>query len=384
MIIVLREISLVITLYSLSIGYQLAIYLFIQYRKRRDFNLIYNKLLISYCCFALFGLGAYLVESIREFYLKDAFLSEIAYRLGLALFLVADFLFITTAMKPFSTSEESQLRTKKVLGISIIGAEILLFFVDFKSPFFYILIFIGILGSIWVLYFQLKLIPLTSPKSRKSYLIFTGGIYLYLGPVLIINVFLGNESNSPFFLFWSVLVLAGISICFLCIYNFPNFFEFGWKLYLKSLYIIDNKDLRILFYFDFLDDFISDTEGYDLQNLEMYNKKELFSKGLSGIDQVIAELSRSRGEKIKKIKQAENYLLLEYGDDLFSNLTFVLLVSNDLISLRFLLKDIKEKFQNTYHVFLKNLDIIQGNEERLFVNFKKSLMSIINRRGIKS
>jgi len=68
---------------------------------------------------------------------------------------------------------------------------------------------------------------------------------------------------------------------------------------------------------------------------------------------------------------------LEYGDHPLSNITYGLLIKKDMYSLRYFLKEVKKQFQAKYKYILSNLELIEGNEEKFFLNFTNNIKVIL-------
>ena len=103
----------------------------------------------------------------------------------------------------------------------------------------------------------------------------------------------------------------------------------------------------------------------------------MFSRGITGIEKITTYFLKSKEEKIIKIKQGDTFILLEYGDHPISNITYGLLVRKDMYSLRYFLEKVKDQFQSKYKYLLSNLELIEGNEEKFFLNFNNNIKTIL-------
>lgn len=376
MIIRLREIYLIGVLFSIVIGYQLSVYFLFQYYKYKKEKLVYNKILLSYGITIFLTLTGFLLQVIIELYLKELLINQILQRISFIIFSFAVCYFLLSILsKPFTDITNRSI--VRFIIIFIIIAMISMPFINDYSLEFGIRALAAISGGAYILFFQIKLIRLTTGNIKKSLILFTVGLILALIGGTLSNKEIYTQLGTGVFLISVFVILAGISIAFIGIYNFPAFLEFEWKDNLQKLYVFEQEKFRILYTYDFklsTNDINSSQKPYKPLSDEI---DDLFSRGISGVEQVTTHLAKSDDERIYKIKQGQSYILLEYGDPPTSHITFALLTTKDMYSLRFILKEVKNQFQEKYRYVLNNLPIIEGNEDKFFLNFNINLHSIL-------
>jgi hypothetical protein len=162
-------------------------------------------------------------------------------------------------------------------------------------------------------------------------------------------------------------LISGLLIGSFGVYGFPAFYEFRWRENLLRLFIINRTNDKAVYTNDFF-------QVKDKGSKEDY--KKLFSGGITGIDKIISEITNTK-EKINKISQADSLILLEYGSDYASQITYALIVREDLKSNRYFLRAIKKQFESFYKEILIGLDLIKGSEEALFGSFDLILKEIL-------
>jgi len=235
-----------------------------------------------------------------------------------------------------------------------------------------------LISGLYIAFLQYRIIQTSIGSIKKRFiLIFLGEI------IMIISLFFGARIVAEFFQYQNrdllyiigmILMFSGSLIFFLSVYNFPPFFETGWKTNLIQLFIINQKNNNCLYSMDFKEFFKRDKHISD--SILIDDKDRFFSGGLLGIDAIISEITNTKKEKINKIKQGDSFILLDYGTKP-SFITYALLVKNDINSIRYCLNDIKTQFESFYKEILMNLDEIKGNEELLFGSFDIILKNII-------
>ncbi len=376
MLINLREIYLIGVFYSIVIGYQLSAYFFLQYYRYKKVNLSYNKTLRIYGLTTCILLMAYVFQTIREFYITKLYLNELFLRISITIMLIgiAHFLF-SISSKPFT--EIMNFIPIRITLIYVIIVILILPFINIFSVMFLVFIYTGMLSGFYVIYFQVKLIKLTTGKVKKSLILFTVGLFFALSGVMIYNPIIYERSEMLFSLISIFMILTGITIDFIGIYNFPAFLEFHWQDNLLKLYIFEKKKFRVLYSLDFITFDMNGTLTNEVNSPITKSIEQLFSRGITGIEQVTTHFLNSKEEKILKIKQGDSYILLEYGDPPLSNITYGLLVRKDMHSLMYFLEKIKNQFQDKYKYLLSNLELIEGNEEKFFLNFINNIKTAL-------
>lgn len=376
MVINLREIYLIGVLYSIVIGYQLSAYFLLQHYRYKKENLSFNKTLKIFGVTAGLAITAYVFQSVREFYIKGLFLNEIFLRISVIIMLIGISYFLySISSKPFT--EIINPIPIKIIFIYVIIIILMLPFINIHSIEFLFLLYTGMLSGFYVIYFLLKLIKLTTGNVKISLILFIIGLLFALGGVMLYNPFLYERSEIIINLISIFMILTGITIDFIGVYNFPAFLEFHWKDNLQKLYIFEREKFRVLYSTNLM----SVNNSYSFPNkIDFQIKKsfeELFSRGIIGIERITTHFLNSNDEKIKKIKQGDSIILLEHGDPPISNITYGLIVKKDMYSLRYFLKEIKNQFQAKYKYLLSNLELIEGNEEKFFLNFINNIKVIL-------
>ncbi|MFX1394210.1 MAG: hypothetical protein ACFFAH_11605 [Promethearchaeota archaeon] len=368
----IQEIQLLLYITAVIIGIQLAIYFFYRYFKIRDDRLPLNKILLAFgMVFSLIIPGTFIL-AINKIFISDPILKEVFFKLGhsLLLFAITAFLFF------INIEELSRVIYLKILKylivVNLISILIVILFPN--TEFLTILIVVGltILLLLCILVIQVRLI-FTSKGIIKSrlLLIFTGvnlsiiSIFLILE---VITVIFQPETINILFSVGIFTLIAGFLISMVGVYSFPAFYEFKWKENLLRLFIINQENNMCLYYRDFSE--------FETKHIGDY--KKLFSGGISGIDSILSAITNTRGEKINKIKQVDSFILLEYGSDISSHITYALVVKTDLKSNHYFLKSIKNQFESFYQKLLSELDNIKGSEEQLFGSFDIILKNIMH------
>ena len=376
MIIRLREIYLIGVLFSIVIGYQLSAYFLFQYYRYKKEKLVYNKILLTYGITISLALTGYLLQVIIELYLKELLINQILQNISFIIFSSAVCYFLISILSnPFDDIINRPL--VRFIIIYIIIAMICMLFIDDYSLEFGFRALAAILGGFSIMLFQIKLIRLTTGNIKKSLILFTIGLILALIGGTLSNKEIYTHLGTSIYFISVFVILAGISIAFIGIYNFPAFLEFEWKDNLQKLYVFEQEKFRILYTFDFK---VSNNDINSSKKSHIHLTEEiddLISRGISGVEQVTTHIAKSDEERIYKIKQGPSFILLEYGDPPISHVTFALLAKKDMYSLRYILREVKNQFQEKYRHILNNLQIIEGNEDKFFLKFNINLQSIL-------
>ena len=195
-------------------------------------------------------------------------------------------------------------------------------------------------------------------------------------------LFGGEESGlatSPYIntIYMTAIISAiiGLMIIFLGVYRFPVFLEFGWRDNLVKLFIIDQIHLKALYIHDFNQ---GRKEGEkDERSISEEEREALFSKGIIGVEEVINTIMKGKKKKLEKIEHGNLLILLTYGENPVSFITYALIVEKDMKSFPYFLNIVKEQFQGFYKEILQNLDDFAGKEEKLFSNFDLIISNLI-------
>ncbi len=379
MLVNLREVYLPVMIFSIILDYQLAIYFLYLYRKHRQDKIGLNKFLLTFSTIFAIGATSYIFLIIGSFYVPDIILADLFIRFGVSLLQAGILLVLLILLsKPFRNLINSPLiKVISVLsGISVIYA--LFLYVELLGLLPCILI--GLIGGAYYMYFQIKLIKLTSGSIHLRLLITLVGELIFL-----IGMFLGSGSlNVPelselkdiLYIVGSYVVNFGLLLVLYGTIKFPGVPEFEWKNKLLKLYVVDAMNLYELYSYDFSRSriFVDDTKptySNDVNN-------SLNSIGVVGISDVFDEITKTYQNRVKTIKYGKFSILLEYEEDPKSQFLFVLFVDTDMKSLELFLKKVKNQFLTTYKSLLTTYDIVERFRESLFSSFDLVLEKLLD------
>jgi len=364
---VIQEIQIFLYITAIFFGFQLCIYIFYRYYKIKDERLHLNKILLSYGTFYTLIITGILILATSRVFISNLILKEATYKLGYFLIL-----FSFTALLYFilieGFSEIINIKVGRILMIlNLIPSIIILLVPSANSPLFLFSILFTFANLIFIIIFQIRLV-ITSKDNIKYRIIklFTGFLVCSLSLVLISEIFasLYSQGTENLFIFTGLLLLiVGLMINFLGVYDFPAFYEFNWKENLLKFFIIYQKNNLCLYNHDF--SLGSNQEDGILQEKQ---DKILFGS-ITGIDSIISAITKTEGEKINKIKYGDSYILIEYGSNIASKITYALLVKKDISSTRYFLTSLKKQFESFYKQILEEIDSLEGKEEQLFGSF---------------
>ncbi|MFX0076326.1 MAG: hypothetical protein ACFE96_12850 [Candidatus Hermodarchaeota archaeon] len=370
MLISLRELYLPAMIFSIILDYQLSVYFLYIYAKHRKEKIGLNKLLLAFSVIFSIGATSYIFLIIGLFYLQG--LLEIFLRIGISILQggILAILLILLTKSFLSLINSKVVKILSVLsGISIIY----LVFLYIKPLGFLPSIIIGFTGGAYFMFFQVKLVKLTSGAIHTRLemtligeILFLVGIVLSLAsldvPILVdlkdgIYLIVCNSGNIGL-----IIVLYGT-------FKFPGVPEFNWQNNLLKLYVIDVKNLFELYSYDF----------NNRKNIvEKPNNSAINSLGVVGISDVFDEITKTYKNKIKSIKYGDFNILLEYEEDLKSQFLFVLFVHKNMKSLQLFLNKVKDQFLTSYESLLSNYDIVEKFRETIFSGFDLVLQKILD------
>ena len=381
MLVSLREVYLPAMIFSIILDYQLAIYFLYLYAKHREDKIGLNKFLLAFS--NIFGIGAtsYLFLVIGSYYIHDSYLAELFIRIGVSL-LQGGILVVLLILlsKPFLTLINSKVvKIVSVLsGISIIY----LLFLYIKPIGLFPSMLIGLIGGFYFLYFQIKLVKLTSGTVHSRLLMTLIGEVIFL-----IGMFLGSGlPNIPvlfdvrdfFYFVGSYVVNIGLLAIIYGTFKFPGVLEFNWKNNLLKLYVIDARNLYELYSYDFnkIRNLTNEPESH--YNNKNNKNNPIHSIGVVGISDVFDEITKTYQNRVKIIKYGNFSILLEYEKDPKSKFLFVLFVDKNMKSLQLFLKKVKTQFLMSYKSLLINFDIVDRFRETIFSGFDVILQNILD------
>lgn len=287
--------------------------------------------------------------------------------------------FIIISRKPFQ--EFINLKLTKFTYIIIIISLFSVLLLEIETILFSIISGLTLLYCYsFISYFQRKIIKLSTGNIKKRLnFIFIGMILCVLQHFIggyIPSYVLFTEYSDMLQLISVPIFIIGLLMIFLGIYKFPAFLEFRWKDHLFSFLIINRKKFKIIYNFNFKRNKYKDEIGEE--NLIKSRRKDLFlSTGIFAIDDIVSIITNSSSNQIQKIKQGSLILFMINGEDSLNFLMYCLLVDKDMISFNYFLRQVRDNFERMYKNILKNIDILKGNENKLFSNFDKTILKLI-------
>jgi len=375
----LSDIYLASIITTIVINLEIANYFLYLYFRHRRQKLGLNKILLAYGIFFNTVSFSYIFMALNSFYIKDPLQSEIFDKIqdlpvliGVAIFLVP---FLTESFKKIM----NPILTKIVAIVSLFPPIVLIIF-PASSAVYHFFLLTEIIPIIFFIVLQLRLIKLTKGGIRRRIaLFFVGMVIASIGIVMsgesMSRVFFGDLAGL-FRIVGYAITNTGLLIFFVGLFRFPAFLEFDWEKNLLNLYIIDDKGKSALYACDF--SVIMDKKNLNEQDVTPPKKtQDLFSSGIVGIDSIYAAITNSKSERIGKIEHSDSIILLEYGDEPIQFITYALVARKEMISIRFFLKSVKKKFQNTYQNILVSLDKLRDEVELVFSSFDYDIVELL-------
>ena len=365
----------------LIIAYQISVYFFYRYFRIKNEELRINKFLLAFGLLYGFGFTGIVIRTINSYYVENTILSNSILTISHILVFIATFSFLfIISQKDFNDLLNTKI-TKVVCAITFI-ISFFIFIVNNVTIVGVLILTAILIGGLYMLFFHIKLIKNSTGNVRNKLLL------LLIGEtIIVIMIIIGAEKNPYFFtlkqqniitLIYSPVVILGQLIVFYAIFGFPIFLEFNWQENLLSLYIIDSDRLKIIFHYNFIKNNKEHLEiKQDFKDSRKYNI--LFSSGIIGIDNIISIITKSKESKIERIKQGENQILLNHGEGDLTFLAYCILVKKEMISIRYFLKLIRNKFTEFYRNVLLDLDAIEGKESQIFLDFNNKIEILINK-----
>ena len=415
---VIQEIQFLLYVTSFTLGIQLAFYILYRYFKIKDENLQTNRILLSFTSYILLIIPAMIILVINQVFITEAFMTVYLLKVTFSFFIIAPIFFLY-----FINAEQFLNVTKNFSKIIAIFHSFLMLLVIFTPEMtnflLMLLLFLLVPSSIYISFFQVKLINSSFGKIKRYFILTYIGESFFFTSMFLGTIEIMSISASTF-------LFIGLLFIFFAIFNYPEFLEFKWTEALSALYIIDTKKKECLYNYDFYkklkeskvymdknqEGLLSVVEwehdleirecsncGYGLReewtecpicqtlvdpNAPLMpkekNREDVFSGGLVGIDSIISTITNTQDEKINKIKQGNSLILLEHGSGLTSQLDYVLIVSKEQKAFRMFLNTLKNQFESFYKEILLNLDEIVGTPELLFLSFDIIIENIVHQR----
>lgn len=370
----LREYELASLVIAIIIGYQLMFYFLYQYKKLKNENLELNKILLAYGLFFGFEISSFLTRLINVYYIENPLVRTIFIIFSLCLIILALMsFFLTISRNAFRHVINPTF--SKIFSMILILPIVSYFFFPIESVTFVLSLLIIFGGFILILYVQIKLIK----KSGTGDIIKRFSLILIGQLMFIIAIFINRDASTflvlkpyatLFQLIGPPLLIVSLLLLFLGFYKFPAFLEFGWRTNLLKLYVIDKEKLKEIYSFDFIS--YNKTSSIDEQE-----KEKVFSKAIIGINDIFSAITDTQNKNIKKIKQENLIVILDYIDLPSTTITFALLVDKDTSSAIYFLKILKEQFQNFYKDILTDISKIKENKKEFFTSFDAVLINLL-------
>ena len=367
---------------SLVIGYQIFIYFLYQYYKAKNKKLEFTEILLAYGLIFGLMLTGFFIRLLNLYYIREInieifyFLTKITF---LLLYSALMLFFIIVSTKSFQRIINSNFT--KILAILIIIPMITVFIFQPDNLIFGLISGITLaISYTYIFFFHTRLIKISTGDIKKRLnLILLGlalcGIQHFIGGYFPSEVLFKGYSQI-LQLISAPIFVSGLIIVFLGVYRFPAFLEFGWKESLLYVFIINQRNLKVIYTFDFKE--IINERGKMINNISNIDEiKQLFSSGIIGINKIISGITNSKLDFIESIRQKDFIILLNRGEEPQSFIIYCLLVRKDMNSLRYFLKTIKNEFEQIYRNILINLNDIEGKEEKIFLNFDEIMKKLI-------
>ncbi len=363
------EIQFLLYLIPVLLGVQLAIYFYWQYYRTRAAKLRLNRILLSFGTFTLMIIFAALGILIARVFEPGGGVDTLLRNAGFTLGLLSPLGFMIFIAIPEFNKIINVKAAWVLLGLSALPIIILLT-LGTSSPLFPPMILFTGLNAYYLVQFQVKLIRISLGSIRKKLMLtFVGELFALSSIPFAVTVGLSGESSiAVTFLIGIALLTTGFLIMFIAANNFPAFLEFDWALNLRKLFIIDRNSNAFLYAHNF--------EKMPQKDDRSMTRDEMFSGGISGLEQLLASVTGGDREKITRIDQEDSIVLLEYSKVGIA-IIYALVVKKDLASLRYFLLKLKEQFESFYKTILTSLEGLHvgEGEDRLFLSFER----IVNR-----
>ncbi len=361
------------------LGYQLMVYFLYQYYKSRDRNLEFNRILLAYGLFFGFENTSFVFRIVETYYLQNSAFEPFLVVLSLTLIVISLILFLlSVSTKAFSIV--INLKFSKTFGVVLIAPIFFYLVYSYGSvEFIFSLLFI-LAGFGYILFFQLRLIQKAKGAIKNRLrLIFCGEL------IFVVAIFMGRETSMLLFLrpyslylllISAPLSLIGLMIIFLGVFKFPAFLEFDWQNDLIKLYIINKTGLIELFSFDFVES--ERMRSTDESEIAMSREKDsAFPKAVIGISDVFSTITSTANINLKRIRQENLFILLEYSDSFGLDLVFTLVTKRDSNSAVYFLNALKNQFLSVYKNILINFSAYKENIKEIFSSFDADLKNLL-------
>ena len=159
------EIILPVSVVSLIAGFQLAIFFLFQYLKMKDEDIGLNKILLAYALFFAFAISGALSRVLNTYFFQEISINKILTQLSFVFYVLS----IDSFLLIISTKSFHQISgpfIPRLIVILTIIPLIFVFIIDgfVESPYIMIIVLIGF---IYLLFFQYKLINLSTGNIKN-------------------------------------------------------------------------------------------------------------------------------------------------------------------------------------------------------------------------
>ena len=370
-----QEVQILLYLTAFILGFQLATYIFYRFYKLREERLQSNRILLSYGSFFLLIVTGIFILTINLYFIQNLIFRYSLYKLGYIFILFSPILFLYFILID-EFSKFISLKIGRIIMITSFIPIIVVFLIPSPtSPIFLFSTLFTLVSLIYILSFQIRLISSSVENIKKRMREIFIGVFLSVISLFFVSENILNFYFQDFtdFLFLTsiILLIAGLLVTLIGVYDFPAFYEFKWQENLLKLFIINEKNNNCLYSHDFSIAFDQEKESHE------ENGDLIIYSGITGIDLVISAITNKKGEKINKIKYGDSFILIEYGSDFSPEITFALIVKNDLPSNHHFLRTLKKQFESFYKEILIELEHFEGTEQQLFGSFSIILKNLI-------
>lgn len=356
----------------LFMGYQISVYFFYLYFKNRDSERGLNSILLAYGLLISFCLTGIIIRTLKAYFISNPTYDDILNDITHSLVALGTLSFLLIIAK----KEFEEVFNTTITKIIIIYTIIISILIPFVDKFYYSLFVLisVIIGYIHFTAFHLCLVKKFQGKARRRFIFIFLGEISFLTSILIRAEESLNQYNeivrNVIEIFTIPMIILSLSIIFFGLLRFPVFLELNWKEKLKRFLIVNKESSEIVFEYDFQDK----NNPKLADSVSNINKPEdfLYSKGLIAIREIIHIITK-REISIHKVEQGDLIILIEEGEKIFSQYVFLLIVEENMRSLRQFLVILKQEFKDLYGIILSNMKILDRDEKELYWGFEKKI-----------
>ncbi|MBD3188469.1 hypothetical protein GF325_16685 [Candidatus Bathyarchaeota archaeon] len=372
----IQEIQYMIYLIPVIIGCQLSIYFYYQFFKTANTRLKLNRIFLSYGTFMLIIINGSLLlvlARIFDFESTNPQVFNMLYSAGFALVCASPISYMGfIAINDFKSF--MNIRAVRVLIIASIIPVTLVLVAGWESRIFRFSLVITALNAIYMIQFQVQLVRLSMGSIKRRFI----GILIGELMDLFALVFAANASMRfiPFhpepeissiisFLIGVSILISGLVILFMSGLNFPPFYEVEWRYNLQRLVIIDKGNNMVLYTREFSE------SSKQVKDERSTARADLYSGGLTGIDEIISTVTGTTDSNIKVIDHGDSHIVLEHGGSLDLPILYCMVVSKYLESFHLILAKVRKQFEAFYREIFEHMNEFDLEEEkqRIFSSF---------------